>query len=116
MILDSISGRVSEQSLECLAMYGRLVHFGNSSGEVGHFQTKDLHSSCRSVLGFSLGTTRKERPHLLRSAAEQVLHYLTHGQLKMKIGKRFELERAAEAHHWVESRQSVGKVLLAVEN
>lgn len=115
VILDSISGRVSEKSLECLAMYGRLVHFGNSSGDVGRFQTKDLHSSCRSVLGFSFGTTRRERPQLLRDAARNVLAYLAEGRLNMNIGKRFPLEQAAEAHQWVESRQSTGKVLLIVE-
>lgn len=114
VILDSIAGRVSEKSMECLALYGRLVHFGNSSGEVGHFQTKDLHASCRSVLGFSLGTTRKERPHLLRGAADVVLPLLAEGRLQMKIGKRFPLEQAAEAHAWVESRKSTGKVLLTV--
>ena len=60
IILDSISGSVSERSLKCLAYYGRLVHFGNASGEIGNFQTKDLHASCRSILGFSFGTTRKK--------------------------------------------------------
>ncbi len=59
IILDSISGTVSERSLNCLAFYGRLVHFGNASGEIGNFQTKDLHASCRSILGFSFGTTQK---------------------------------------------------------
>lgn len=114
VVLDSVAGSVSEKSLECLAKYGRLVHFGNSSGRVGHFQTKDLHSSCRSVLGFSLGTTRKERPYLLADTASHVLGYLASHQLEIKIGHRFKLEDAAEAHHLVESRQSVGKVLLNV--
>lgn len=116
VILDSISGQVSEKSLECLAKYGRLVHFGNASGAVGHFQTKDLHASCRSVLGFSLGTTRKERPHLLHNAADYVLTYLAEGRLKMKIGKKFALEEAVEAHRWVESRKSTGKDLLTVRH
>ncbi len=114
VVLDSIAGRVSEKSLDCLAMYGRLVHFGNASGEVGHFQTKDLHASCRSVLGFSLGTTRKERPELLQGTADKVLGYLAEGRLHMKIGKRFSLDEAQAAHQLVESRQSTGKVLLQV--
>ena len=114
VILDSGSGWVSEKSLECLATFGRLAHFGNSSGEVGQFKTKDLHASCRSVLGFSLGTTRKERPHLLRDAADRVLGYLAEDRLKMKIGKRFALREAADAHRWVESRKSTGKVLLSM--
>ncbi|ETE87842.1 quinone oxidoreductase [Bacillus thuringiensis serovar aizawai str. Leapi01] len=69
VILDSISGTVSERSLNCLAYYGRLVHFGNASGEIGNFQTKDLHASCRSILGFSFGNTRKKRPELLQETA-----------------------------------------------
>ncbi|NTU20402.1 NADPH:quinone oxidoreductase family protein [Brevibacillus sp. HB1.2] len=112
VILDSISGTVSERSLECLAWYGRLVHFGNASGEIGQIKTIDLHASCRSVLGFSFGTTRKLRPNLLQDTAKQVLEYLANGQLDIKIGKHFALEYAASAHAWVESRASTGKVLL----
>jgi NADPH2:quinone reductase len=114
VILDSISGWVSEKSIDCLAPYGRLVHFGNSSGDTGTFKTQDLHSSCRSVLGFSLGTTRNKRPHTLRNTAERVFQYLSDGSLKIRIGKHFSLADAAKAHEWVESRQSIGKVLLHV--
>ncbi|MDP5275729.1 quinone oxidoreductase family protein [Chengkuizengella axinellae] len=114
VILDSISGKVTEKSLECLAYYGRIVHFGNSSGEIGNFKTQDLHSSCRSVLGFSLGTTRNKRPELLKETANQVMKYIADGSLEIVIGKRFKLEEAVEAHQWVESRRSTGKVLLEV--
>ncbi|MGG2015478.1 quinone oxidoreductase family protein [Bacillus sp. S10(2024)] len=115
VILDSISGTISEQSLQCLAFYGRLIHFGNASGDIGTFETKDLHTSCRSVLGFSFGTTRKKCPHLLRHTADQIFPLLGNGDLQIKIGKRFSLQDAGKAHEWVESRQSTGKVLLNVQ-
>jgi len=114
VILDSISGTVSEKSLECLALYGRLVNFGNSSGRGAQFTTKDLHSSCRSVLGFSLGTTLKKRPHLLVDTADRIFQYLAQGRLKMEIGKQYKLKDVQEAHQLVESRQSTGKILLKV--
>ena len=82
----------------------------------GQFITKDLHASCRAVLGFSLGTTRNNRPELLREPAERVMSYLAEGLLDIKIGKRFKMEEVAEAHRWVESRQSTGKVLLEINN
>ncbi|MDI6674377.1 quinone oxidoreductase [Bacillus wiedmannii] len=116
VILDSISGTVSERSLKCLAYYGRLVHFGNASGEIGNFQTKDLHASCRSILGFSFGTTRKKRPELLQKTANEVFRYLRDGRLKMKAAKSFPLQDAGEAHEWVESRKSTGKVILTVQS
>jgi NADPH:quinone reductase len=116
VILDSLSGWVAEKSLKCLAPYGRLVNFGNASGDSGKFKTTDLHSSCRSVIGFSIGTTIEKRPYLLRDTANKVLRYISDGRLKMKIGKCFSLEEAAKAHQWLESRQSTGKVLLVLEN
>ncbi|GAB7386854.1 quinone oxidoreductase [Bacillaceae bacterium] len=112
VILDSLAGEVAEKSLECLATYGRLVNFGIASGVPGRILTTDLHASCRSVLGFSLGTTRKQRPHLLAEAAEKVLSYLAEGRLRMFIGQRFALAEAAAAHRLVENRLSTGKVLL----
>jgi NADPH2:quinone reductase len=112
LILDSIAGEVTERGLGCLAPYGRLVQFGNASGQVASIQTKDLNASCRSVLGFSFGTTRKLRPELLRSVAEKVLGYIQEGRLRIVIGHRFPLEEARLAHEVVESRCSNGKVLL----
>ncbi|PYI51929.1 quinone oxidoreductase family protein [Paenibacillus flagellatus] len=114
VVLDSISGAVSEKSMECLAPYGRLVHFGSAGGATGTIRTQDLHASCRSVLGFSLGTTRSKRPHLLQDTAEKVIPLLADGSLRIRIGGRFPLAEAAKAHEWVESRQSTGKVLLDV--
>lgn len=87
---------MSERSLDCLAYYGRLVHFGNASGEVGSFQTKDLHASCRSILGFSFGTTRKKRPELLQETANQVFRYLRDGSLQIKTTKSFPLQDAGK--------------------
>ncbi|TFB21383.1 quinone oxidoreductase [Filobacillus milosensis] len=112
VVLDSISGRVSEESLNCLADYGRLVHFGNSSDEVGNIQTKDLHASCRQVLGFSLGTTRKKRPHLLKEVAKNVFNLMLEGHLKVKVGHEYKLSDVQSAHKLMESRKSVGKILL----
>jgi NADPH:quinone reductase len=114
IILDSIAGSVAERSLECLAMYGRLVNFGNASGEIARIQTKDLHSSCRSVLGFSIGTTRNNRPELIRETAEQVLRFIEEGSLNIKIGRSFSLKNVTEAHQLVESRKSTGKVVLEI--
>lgn len=114
IVLDSISGTVTEKSLECLAPYGRLVHFGNSSGETGNFKTIDLHSSCRSVLGFSLGTTRKLRPHLMKETADEVIPYLASKKIDIKIGHEFLLSDAAKAHELMENRLNKGKIVLSV--
>lgn len=116
VVLDSVAGAITEKSLFCLAHYGRLVQFGNSSGKQGNFKTTDLHSSCRSVLGFSLGTTRKYRPEILINTAAQVLKLISEDSLKLHIGKQFPLKDAVLAHQLIESRQSTGKIVLDVSN
>lgn len=115
IILDSLAGSITQQSFRCLADYGRLIQFGNSSGEAGIIKTNDLHKSCRSALGYSLGSTRKKRPETLGKTAEQVIRYLKEGALNIKIGHRFPLEQAAAAHELIESRLSTGKILLELK-
>lgn len=115
LILDSIGGRVTEQSLLCLAKYGRLVNFGNASGETATIQTTDLTASCRSILGFSFGTTRKHRPETVRDTAKKVFEFLENGSLKIVIGEKFPLEEAGKAHKLMEERGSTGKILLIPE-
>ena len=112
IIIDSIGGDVTTQIFNYLAPYGRLVICGNSSGQYSMLDTGSLHSSCRSVLGYSFGTTRKERPHLLQETAIQVFRLFENGQLKVQIGERYALQDAALAHQRIESRQSSGKILL----
>ncbi|WP_040948852.1 quinone oxidoreductase family protein [Gorillibacterium massiliense] len=116
IIMDSIGGEITEESMGCLANYGRLVVFGNSSGKYGQLQTSDLHSSCRSVLGFSFSTTRKEQPEILKATSVHVMRMLESEQLKMKISEKLPLKDAALAHQFIESRKSTGKILLSMEN
>lgn len=114
VILDSVAGRVTQESFRCLAPFGRLVNFGDASGETGWVPTADLHGSCRAVLGFSLGTTRRQRPQDLAPAAAAVLAFLAHNLLTMHVGAVMPLEQAGAAQRLVEERTSTGKALLAV--
>ncbi|MCD5323437.1 MULTISPECIES: quinone oxidoreductase family protein [Pontibacillus] len=114
VVLDSVGGKVSKESLNCLAHYGRLVQFGNAGGHTGQFQTSQLHKSCRSILGYSLGTTRQERPETIRGAAHEVLRLLETKQLHIPVSKQYSLEEIRDAHAWVESRRSIGKLVINV--
>ncbi|WP_436376696.1 quinone oxidoreductase family protein [Cytobacillus sp. BC1816] len=114
IILDSLAGSITQKSFRCLADYGRLIQFGNSSGEPGIIKSNDLHKSCRSALGYSLSTTRKKRPESLRETAQKVMQFLKEKKLNIRIGHRFPLVEAAEAHKLIESRMSTGKILLDI--
>lgn len=109
VILDPIGGEVFQKSLGYLAHFGRIACFG---GESASFQTGILHKTCRSVLGYSLGTQLKERPEAVKSTVLKVLELIKRKDLNIFISEKYALCDAAKAHQWIDSRKSTGKVLL----
>lgn len=114
VIFDSVAGYVTRKSLDCLAYYGTLVQFGNSSGEAGELSTTDVHASCRTIRGFSLGTTRQLDPERIRTAASYVLTLFEENKLKMPMIHEFPLDEVQKAHRLMESRQYQGKIVLRI--
>ncbi|CAN5581927.1 hypothetical protein BH24DEI1_BH24DEI1_13130 [soil metagenome] len=95
-----------------LVPFGRIVVFGEASGEAGTLRTDTLHSSNRSVIGYSSGHYRKHRPDGVREGAQTMLRHLAEGNLQVPITATLPLEDAAEAHRLIESRTTTGKLLL----
>lgn len=114
VIFDSIAGEITKQSLDCLTLYGTLVQFGNSSGKAGVISTNDVHSSCRNIKGFSLGTTRKYHPDRLRSVVKEVFQLMESKDITVPIGAIFELSEPQKAHEYIESRNHRGKILIKI--
>lgn len=115
VILDSVAGDGFAENLRCLAPFGRIAAFGSASGKPGQVQTQELHGSCRSVRGYSMGTTRRLRPQTLRPSVDAVLGLAASGKLHVPVSARFPLEDCKKAHELLESRQSTGKIVLVVQ-
>ncbi len=63
------------------------------------------------VSGFVLYTVAAV-PEVMRRGIEESLRLITEKKVRIVIGKTFPLAQAAEAHRFMESRQSVGKLVL----
>lgn len=114
VVYDSVGRTTFEKSLACLRPRGLCVLFGQSSGPVEPFDLRKLND-----LG-SLFVTRPSLAHYtatreeLLQRANAVLDAVRAGSLRIRIGARFPLERAADAHRALESRATTGKLLLEV--
>ncbi|MFQ5846621.1 MAG: quinone oxidoreductase [Candidatus Methylomirabilales bacterium] len=112
VVYDSVAKDTFEKSLNCLAPRGTLVLYGQSSGPVPPFDANAL-----SQKG-SLFLTRPTLAHYIRTREElierahDVLHGVSTGTLKLRIGATFPLADVAEAHCQLEGRKTAGKVLL----
>lgn len=112
VVYDSVGQTTFERSLNCLTPRGTLVLFGQSSGPVPPVDVNVL-----SQKG-SLFLTRPTLTHYTRTRQEllararDVLHGVSAGTLKLRIGATFRLKEAGEAHRQLEGRKTTGKVLL----
>jgi NADPH2:quinone reductase len=111
VVLDSVAGPMLERSVDLLAPLGRLVIYGAAGGELGAVPATLY--ALRSVVGFSLLAWRTARPAEARADVAEVSEHAAAGRLRTVVHARLPLTEAAKAHRILESREQLGRVLLA---
>lgn len=112
VVYDGVGKATFDGSLESLRVRGMLVLFGAASGPVPDFNLQRLNS------GGSLYVTRPSLAFYLRSAEErrwragEVFGAVADGSLTVRIGSRYPLAEAAQAHEDLQARKTTGKILL----
>lgn len=112
VVYDSVGHDSFFESLDCLKPRGLMVSFGNSSGPPPLFTAGEL------VKRGSLFLTRPSLFHYidtaaeLKAAARELFAAVTSGKLKIRIGQRYPLAEAAQAHRDLEARRTTGSTVL----
>lgn len=112
VVYDSVGKDTFDKSLNCLRRRGYMVLFGASSGAVAQLDPQTLNAKG------SLFLTRPFLAHYTADRAEllgrvnDLFKWIAAGELKVRIDKIFPLAEAAEAHRYLEGRQSKGKIVL----
>ncbi|MWV40903.1 NADPH:quinone oxidoreductase family protein [Natrialba sp. INN-245] len=114
LVLESVGGDVFERSLDAMAHFGRMVTYGVASGEPAAAENRRLLFENKSVRGFHLGQAAARDPERIVEAVPELTAGLTNGDLEVVVGETFALEDAADAHRYLESRKSSGKLVLVV--
>jgi NADPH:quinone reductase-like Zn-dependent oxidoreductase len=126
VVLDPIGGRSFDESYRMLAPMGRLIMVGVSSiaaekrsltkllkawWTMPSFGPLSLINRNRGVFGLNVGHLWDER-RPLQWLMEMILEELQAGRLQPVVSRTFPLERAADAHRFIQSRSNIGKVVL----
>lgn len=112
VVYDSIGKATWGGSLDCLAIRGLMVSFGNSSGAVPAFEPGVLAGKG------SLYLTRPTLAHYTRDAQElqatanDLFGVIGSGAVKIAIHQRFKLAEARAAHEALHSRNTTGATVL----
>ena len=120
VIIDSVGGEVTLESLRCVAREGRIVTIGYASGEIPSVPINYLMLKSASIRGLNYGTYfgwspgdgREKHAPKVFALQERMMEWYRAGALKPAIGARFPLEGFREAMADIVERRAVGKVVL----
>ena len=110
-VYDGVGADTVMGSLDCLARFGTLVSFGQSSGAPDQLRVNHL----------AKGSFRLTRPTLfhyatrrdwLERASAALFDMIATGAVEMRIGHRAPLAEAAEVHRALEGRATTGQTVL----
>jgi NADPH2:quinone reductase len=112
VVYDSVGQTTFESSLDCLAPFGMLVSFGQSSGKIAPVDLGILsQKGSLYVTRPTLMTYTAERSDLV-AAANELFDVVQSGAVRIGINQRFPLRDAAAAHRALEGRRTTGSTLL----
>lgn len=129
VVLDSVGGKIMRKGWKLLAPMGRYVLYGFAAvtNERGVNRLKALQESLAvpliyppsmvtknlSLMGFNLYFLTK-KTHYLRGTMERLLRWHEKGILRPIVGSVFTFDNIVEAQRFLQSRKSVGKVVVTV--
>lgn len=129
LVLDAVGGKSFKQSFRVLSATGRLGMFGFSTATTGkrpsfwsvlkgalnmpwfQFNPVTLMNQNKGVFGVNMGRMWHEGPRI-KLWLEHLMQMVEEGHLKPHIDRTFSFEEAPEAHHYIQDRKNIGKVLL----
>lgn len=112
VVIDFVGAGYLEENLKALAERGRLVFLSTMGGRDATLPIYGLMRKRATLIGSTLRTrSREEKAAVARAFERGVLPLLAERKIEVPIDKVFALERAAEAHRYLEQHKNFGKVV-----
>ncbi|MEO8573702.1 MAG: NAD(P)H-quinone oxidoreductase [Pyrinomonadaceae bacterium] len=113
VILDLVGGAYFEENLKSLALRGRLLLVGMTSGSTAQFNLGIALSKRLTLIGTTLrARSIEDKANATRAFAISVVPLLAAGSAKPNLDKVFDFRDVRESHEYLESNESFGKVVL----
>jgi NADPH2:quinone reductase len=112
VIYDPVGGDVTDESMRCIAPFGRLLIVGFTSGRPAQLKANHLLIKDAEAIGFTIGGLTRLDPARERKNLAILMGWLGAGRITPHVSHRLPLERAAEALTLVRERKVIGKAVL----
>ena len=112
VIYDPVGGDIFDESMRCIAPFGRILVVGFTGGRAALAKTNHLLVKDAEVIGYTLGGLNKHAPEWAASNLSHLLGWLAAGRLNPYFSHELPLEQAADALKLVLDRKVIGKAVL----
>ena len=113
VVYDGIGKTTFDESIACVRPRGSLVIYGYASGPVPPIDLNKLAANSIFLSRPTLKHFNSNREELLWRANEVFMAHLN-GHINVRIGGRYALENASQAHQDLEARTTTGKLVLEI--
>ncbi|MBF8287432.1 MAG: NADPH:quinone oxidoreductase [Candidatus Rokubacteria bacterium] len=112
LIYDPVGGDVFDESMRCIAPFGRLLIVGFTSGRPALAKTNHLLIKDAEAIGFTIGALSRLDPAREKKNFSILMGWLAAGRITPYVSHRLPLAQAAEALTLVRERKVIGKAVL----
>lgn len=111
VVWETAGGEVVNQALDALAVFGRMIYLGQSSGQSASIDPWRLTASSHTITGVYISNYTSD-PNLIVEAITELIGYILTGKVKVEVSNVLALSKASDAHRLLEERKNIGKVVL----
>ena len=112
VIYDPVGGDVFDESMRCIAPFGRILIVGFTSGRAALAKTNHLLIKDAELIGFTIGALARHDAKWAARNQSVLMNWLASGRIHPYISHRLPLERARDALNLISARKVIGKAIL----
>ena len=113
LVLDVLGGSAISQNLQSLAFGGKMITIAVLQGSQAQVNFASVLMKNLTIMGSTLRSqSGATKGRIGKKLQQHVWPLLEQGQIKPVIDRVFPLEKAAEAHAYMQSNEHIGKIIL----
>jgi NADPH:quinone reductase len=113
-VFEMLGGEHTAKSTRCVRDFGRVIVYGNATGQRAELDTRALYVKGASIHGLWL-TYLSANQWLMQQAWKQLSAWTAEGHLRPIVGHVLPMTQAAEAYKLLLERKNFGKVVLKID-
>jgi NADPH2:quinone reductase len=112
VIYDPVGGDVFDESMRCIAPFGRILIIGFTGGRPALAKTNHLLIKDAEVIGFTIGALARHNREWSDRNDRILMGWLASGRINPYISHRVPLSRAGDGLKHIINREVIGKVIV----